>query len=77
MGLILVVAIFRASNIDFNALPCDFDIEEDLVEGVILEQFLRDQSLVDIDRGLVEVDKSHEEFHNFFDIEPILLVFLS
>jgi hypothetical protein len=31
--------------------------------------------LVDVDGGFVEVDEGHEEFHDFFDIEPIALVF--
>ncbi len=78
MGLVLIpLVICGTCNVDFNPLCCDFNIEEDLIECVVLEQLFRYQSLVDIDGRLVKVNKGHEQFHDFLDVKPVLLIFES
>ncbi len=63
-------------DFDLDSLGGDFDRKEDAVKGLIVfEQFLRDESLVDVNSGLVEIDECHEEFHDFLNIEPVALVF--
>lgn len=59
----------------FDSLSCNFDGEEYFIKGFIGEEFFRDESLVDVDGGLVEVDESHEEFEYFFYVEPVALIF--
>lgn len=53
----------------------DFEDKEDVVKSFVLEEFLGDESLVAVNGGFVQIDESHEEFHDFLYIEPVLLVF--
>ncbi len=70
------LGFLRFGDFDLDSLGGDFNGKEDAVKGlIVLEQFLRDESLVDVNSGLVEIDEGHEEFHDFLNIEPVALVF--
>jgi hypothetical protein len=59
-------------DLDFGV---DFEDKEDMVKSFVLEEFFRDESLVAVNGGFVQIDESHQEFHYFLYIQPVLLVF--
>lgn len=66
------LGVLGLGDFDLDSLWGDPNGEKYVVEGfIVLKEFLRDEALVDVDGGFVEVDEGHEEFHDFFDIEPV------
>lgn len=61
-------------NFNLDPLSTDFEHEEDLVEGFVFKQLLRDQPLVDVNGGVVQVDEGHKELHDLFYVDPVVLI---
>jgi hypothetical protein len=71
----LILIVLRFGNLNLDALGGDLNGKKYLIKSLILEELLRDESLVDVNGGFIQVDEGHEEFKDFFYIEPVTLVF--